>query len=276
MTSESKRKIGLLGAFIESCINIGFYTRAFRASWLKVAIYAFLLVILTSVAYSIAANNLIKSKLESLFKDLPTITLQNGEASWDPQIKTPYIKKFPPSGGRRLSYIIDSGEKRAALEESSDMYALFTKKEIILNDGSNRKVLPVQKLEADPALKSMFFGDPFTISPGNLAKFVAFYTSIVLGTLFFFLPLLFLFPLFNLLTSVIVSIAGKWNLNFSEIYKLSFFAATPAFLIQAACCFFLVMNWSVFLIGILVSWAIQIAYLFTGLKACKHVSSGSL
>jgi hypothetical protein len=266
--SNKEQKLGFISSFFASCLNLGFYTRAHRASWLHVILHALVLIIFISIAYSAASFNLLQNGLQGVFKDVPTLVIKNNQIQIPENVELPYIKKFPQSAGREMVYMVDSGDKQAQLEEESDMYVLFTKKEAILSDGNNRKVFPAKQLEKDPFLKN-FFGNPLTLSSGNLAKFTAFYTVIILGFLFLFLPLLIIFPIFNSLAALIASIIDRWTINFPDIVKLAVFAATPACLIQVFGCFLLVLNWSIFLLGLFISWAIQLAYLITGLKACK-------
>jgi hypothetical protein len=261
------KKLGFFSSFIESCADLNFYSRAFKASWLHVSLHALVLVILISISYSVASYNLLSKGLATLLKDLPTFEVSQGKAKFSKDLQLPYIKKFSQSGAKKLYYILDSGEHAADLEEQYEMYALFTPDEFILSDGNNRTAITVKDIQKDSLLKN-FFGDPLIMSPVNLAKFIAFYTVFILA-LFLFLLLLFLFPIFNLLAATVASAADKWNLKFSEICKLSLFAATPACLIQIIGCLFLVLNWTIFSIGLFLSWSIQIAYLITGLKACK-------
>lgn len=266
MDSEIK-KIGFFSAFWESCTNLSFYSKAaLSASWLHVALHTLVLIILVSSAYSFASYNLLADKLNDLLKELPTIEVKDNKATWKPEdLKLPYIKKFPQNAPRKIYYILDSGKNKAALEEKYATYALFSQNNITLSDGYDRREFQYKELTKN-SLAVHFFGDPLRFSPMSLAHFIAFCTifSFGLGLALF---LLILFPIANLFAALISSIASKWNLSFINIVKLSFFAATPACLIQIIGCLFLILNWQVFLAGLLISSSIQIAYLITGLKA---------
>ena len=235
---------------------------------MHVFFHSLILIILVSSAYSFASYNLLADKLNILLKDLPTVQIKNAKAVWPQDLKLPYIKKFPPKGPRKIYYILDSGKNKAALEEKYEMYALFTDQSLVLNDGYDRSEFDYKKLESNPSMNS-FFGEPLKFSPFSLSQFMAFCITFTLG-LFLGLFLLILFPVFNLFVALIVNIAGKWNLTLPELTKLSFFSATPACLIQIIGCLFLILNWQILFIGLIISVTIQIAYLITGLKAYKE------
>jgi hypothetical protein len=266
---DNKASPGFFASFFQSCINLSFYPKLLQNSWKQVIMHGLVLVVLSTISYAIAFHSIIQKPIKNLVEDIPAIKIKNGKGIWDSDLKTPYIRRIPPAGARKFYYIIDSGKNQRQLEDKYQMYALFTREKFILNDGKNRKETSLKSLEENSLLQEGFFGKPLVIDEKGLAKFISFYASITFGFLFFFLPLLILFPLGNLLVAVIANIMEKWPVSFVDIYKLSFYAATPTCLILIFGCLFLMLNWTLLLLGLSIAWIVQIAYLITGLRACR-------
>ncbi|MDX1919895.1 MAG: DUF1189 family protein [Candidatus Caenarcaniphilales bacterium] len=261
------KKPNFFSAFWESCFNLGFYSIASKASWGQIVFHSLVLSILITFAYSAATYLPLKNNLEQMFAGIPMIEIQEGKAKFDENLKLPDVRKFPKTGAKKLYYIIDSGENLAKLEETYPMYIIFTKTKIVFFDGKQRVETPYTKIEKDPSSKAIF-GDPITFSETTLATFTA-GIAIVLVALVFFGIVLIALPIFNLLAALLASFAGKWNMPFSDIFKLATFAATPSCIIQAFGCFFLKSSAYIgFLIAL--SWTIQIAYLIKGLKVATE------
>ena len=269
MNLQQKTKPGFWESLIKSCINLNFYPQLLKASWLHVIIHSLVLITLSTTAYSIAFHSLIEKPIRNLVREIPSIQVHKGQAVWSEKLKTPYIRRIPPQGPSKFYYIIDSGKNQRKLEAKYQMYALFTPNKFILNDGNNRQETNLASLTKNNFLLEKFFGKPLTIDETGLSKFISFYASITFGLLFFFLPLLFLFPFGNLLASIIANIYDKWPVSFLDIFKLSFFAATPTCLVLIFGCLFLMLNWTILLLGLTIAFIIQVAYLITGLRAYK-------
>ena len=265
---DAMGKPGFLSAFWESCLNLTFYAKASRASWWHAGFHAFILILLIAIACSVATYLSLESGLGKMLSALPVVVVKDGKATFDDKLKLPWRKSFPDKGPRRLHYIIDSGEHVNELEQTYSIYVIFTPAELIVNDGKFRQSISMKQIERDPSMKNVF-GNPVTFSSGTLASFTASVASIAMGVLFFVILLVF-FPLSSIMASLIASVADKWNFSFSQIVKLSFFAATPGAVILIFACFWLTgSNLLLILAGI--SWIIQVAYLTTGLKACKQI-----
>lgn len=253
----------IFSSFWESCFNLGFYSIASKAGWGHIIFHSIVLSILITIAYSAATYLPLKKNLELMFVDIPPIEVKDGKASFDENLQLPNIRKFPEKGVKKLYYIIDSGENLAKLEETYPMYVIFTKDKIVFNDGKKRVESSYSQIEKDPSSKAIF-GNPITFSESTLASFTANIAIVILAAIFLLIVLISL-PVFNLLAAFIGSFAGKWNMNFADIFKLATFAATPSCIIQSFGCIFLKSSSYIgFLIAI--SWIIQIAYLIKGLK----------
>jgi hypothetical protein len=260
------KKPSFLSAFWDSCFNLSFYATATKASWGHIAFHTFILSLLIAISFSIVTFLPLKSNLQNLFKDLPVIQIKNGQASFDKNLKLPFVEKFPKSGANKLYYIVDSGENLKKIEEAYPKYVVFSKEKIVFFDGKQRIEKTYLELEKDPSIQ-MFFGKPLVFSPNNLANFTTNVSIWLVGFLFFGIVLVLL-PLFNCLAAFISSVADKWEFSFADIFKLASFAATPLCLIQAFGCFGLRNgNYLLFLISL--SWIVQIAYLIKGLKILR-------
>lgn len=275
---EELKKPGFISSFWESCTNLNFYPKATKASWWHATFHAFVLLAFLAGACSYATYPALVKNLENMLADIPVVEVKDGKANFDPNLKLPWRKSFPDKGKKRLQYIIDSGENVQALEEKYPMYVIFTPNEMIFNDGQQRQELPIKTIKGDgPTIQGLedstfikqVFGDPITFSPSTIAGFAAKVALLFTGLVFFVIVLVF-FPLTNLLIALIASVADRWNVTFSNIVKLSVFAATPAILIFSFGCF-LLNGFALLLTLAIVAGIVQTAYLITGLKACKEV-----
>lgn len=268
LTPNSDKKPGFLTAFWESCFNLNFYAAALKAAWTHVFFHTLVLMTLITIAYTVATFNPITKNLNKIFRNLPTVSIQGGKAVIeDKNVPLPYIASFPDNGSKKLYYIVDDGSHREELESKYSMYVLFSGNELIFNDSKKRVTVPLSDLQKD-ALFTNVFGDPIKITPVRLANFISSMSAVFVGGLFFMLVMFFL-PLLNLLAAMVANVADKWTVSFADIYKLSFFAATPACLIQIVGCFLL--SGTGMIVGLLfIAWIVQVAYLVTGLKACKE------
>ncbi|MFN5540269.1 MAG: DUF1189 family protein [Candidatus Melainabacteria bacterium] len=268
-------KVGFLSSFWDSCFNLDFYTIAKKASWTHIVMRSLLLISIVAFAYTSSAYQRILTKSTEMLKGIPIVEIKDSKATFDKNLSLPYIKRFPPKevkGVEPFYYILDSGSNLGDLEDTYENYVIFTENELVMSNGSERKATSIKTLEKDTSVKS-FFGDPIKFTPDSIAALISSASSLIVFP-FFLVLLVLVFPLMNLVIATIATVFEKWPLKFSDILKLSFFAATPASLIQLAFAFLLSNTFGGLGLGMLISFIMHIAYLVTGLRAYKESSSG--
>ncbi len=265
--NTENKKIGWISSFWESCVNLNFYSKALKASWLHAILHSIVLGILISIAYSVATLNPLTKSLEKYLQGIPVVKIKDGKSSVEnSEVKLPYIRTFK-NANKKFHYIIDNGQNTQELMEKYAIYILVNDKSLIFSDSFRTEIVALKDLQKSPLFQNSFGAGTARFTPANLAKFIA-STALIAITLLFSILIFFALPINNLILAFIASIADKWPFSFSQILKLSFFAATPACIIQAFGCF-LLGGTGLISILFLISFMVQGAYLVTGLRAAK-------
>ena len=265
--NTENKKIGWISSFWESCVDLNFYPKALKASWLHTIIHSIFLAILIAIAYSVATLSPLTKSIEKYLQGIPIVKIKDGKAlPEDPSIKLPYVRTFK-NANKKFHYIIDNGKNTQELEEKYALFVLVNDKNLMFSDSFRIEIISFKELQKSLLFQKYFGSETARFTPANLAKFIA-STSLAIIALLFSVLIFFVLPINNLVLASIASVADKWSLPFSQILKLSFFAATPACIIQAFGCF-LLGGTGLISILFLISFMVQGAYLITGLRAYK-------
>lgn len=231
--------------------------------------YLSLLLALSWVFYTMGLSSLVQGAIEkeapALIAQMPTITVDKGELSFDiEQPHTVYVPDPLKPGSQVPLLVIDTTATVRSLDDS-DARMLLTKTRIYSRDAEGKVVshdLGLQGVEHEVIER------PDMQAAADAMADMAALVIYPLGLFFIFIYRLIqmlVYALFGLLMANIL----RYAMDYQSVMRLSCIALTPPILLDAL---FTLMQWQLPYWSLL-SFAMAMGYLFFGISACRDADA---